>query len=189
MNGTIYGFSANRIDGQPARLAEFAGKVLLIVNVASECGLTPQYDGLEKLYEAQRGRGLEVLGFPTNDFGAQEPGSNAEISSFCSTNFGVQFPMFEKISVKAEAAHPLYRELMAAQPEARSNPESDFRAKLAAYGVNPAHPSDVLWNFEKFLVGRDGRVVARFAPDVTASDPLLVDAIEAELAKSVTANP
>jgi glutathione peroxidase len=186
MNDSIYDFSANRIDGTPARLGDYAGKVLLIVNVASECGLTPQYEGLERLYEDQRGRGLEILGFPTNDFGAQEPGTNAEIASFCSTNFGVQFPMFEKISVKADATHPLYRGLMSAQPNARQNPDSDFRERLIKFGVQFGAPSDIMWNFEKFLVGRDGRVVARFAPDVSANDPLLVSAIEAELAKPAT---
>jgi glutathione peroxidase len=183
MTQMLYDIPATRIDGTPARLGDYAGKVLLIVNVASACGLTPQYEGLEKLYEAQRARGLEILGFPTNDFGAQEPGSNAEIASFCSTNFGVEFPMFEKISVKAETRHPLYRSLIAAQPIARQKPGSDFRAKLAGHGVTPERPDDVLWNFEKFLVGRKGQVVARFAPDVAPGDPLLTDAIEAELAK------
>ena len=183
MSDTIYGISATRIDGTPARLDDYAGKVLLIVNVASECGLTPQYAGLERLYETQRDRGLEILGFPSNDFGAQEPGSNDEIATFCSTNFGVQFPLFEKIAVKGEATHPLYRSLIAAQPQAQSTTGSNFRDTLAGHGITPERETDVLWNFEKFLVSRDGHVVARFAPDVAADDALLLAGIEAELAK------
>jgi glutathione peroxidase len=183
MTETLYAIPTKRIDGTPANLGEYAGKVLLVVNVASACGLTPQYEGLVNLYRAQRERGLEILGFPTNDFGAQEPGSNEEIQTFCSTTFGVDFPMFEKISVSGETRHPLYRSLIAAQPAAREMPGSDFRSKLAAYGVKQAHPDDILWNFEKFLIGRDGSVVARFAPDMAPDDPQILAAIETELAK------
>jgi glutathione peroxidase len=170
-----------RIDGSPGSLGDFAGQVLLIVNVASKCGLTPQYDALEKTYERFRDRGFSVLGFPANDFGAQEPGTEAEIAEFCTTKFSVQFPMFAKIAVKGSAQHPLYRTLVAAQPAAIQKPGSDFRAKLAGYGIKPDRETDVLWNFEKFLVSRDGAVVGRFAPDVTPDDPLLVQAIEKEL--------
>jgi glutathione peroxidase len=170
-----------RIDGTPASLGDFAGRVLLVVNVASKCGLTPQYDGLEALYRRYRDRGLEVLGFPANDFGAQEPGSNEEIADFCRTNFSVDFPMFEKIAVTGPDRHPLYDALVAAQPAATSAPGSDFKAKLAGYGIKPKSDTDVLWNFEKFLVGRDGRVVARFAPDTAPDAPILVEAIEAAL--------
>jgi glutathione peroxidase len=180
---SVYDVPVERIDGAPAALREFAGQVLLIVNVASKCGLTPQYTGLESLYEAQRDRGLVLLGFPANDFGAQEPGANDEIAQFCSTTYNVHFPMFAKISVKGAGQHPLYRELIAAQPAAIEKPGSDFRAQLAGYGVTPDHPSDVLWNFEKFLIARDGRVVGRFAPDVAPDDPLLLAAIERELAQ------
>jgi glutathione peroxidase len=180
---TIYEIPVKRIDGTPTALREFAGKVLLVVNVASKCGLTPQYAGLESLYEAQRERGLVLLGFPANDFGAQEPGANEEIATFCSTTYDVQFPMFSKISVKGSERHPLYRELIAAQPTAIEKPGSDFREKLAGYGIKQDHPTDVLWNFEKFLIGRDGSVVARFAPDVAPDDPLLLAAIDRELAK------
>jgi len=181
--GTVYEIPVRKIDGTPAALREFAGQVLLIVNVASKCGLTPQYEGLEKLYAARHARGLQILGFPANNFGAQEPGSNAEIAEFCSRSYGVTFPMFEKISVGGADRHPLYRELIAAQPAATEKPGSDFKAKLAGYGIKPNDPADVLWNFEKFLIGRNGRVAARFAPDVGPDDPLLLAAIDDELAQ------
>jgi glutathione peroxidase len=181
---SILDIPINRIDGTPAALREFAGSVLLVVNVASKCGLTPQYEGLEKLYEAQRAKGLVILGFPANNFRTQEPGTNAEIAEFCSLTYGVKFPMFEKISVVGADSHPLYRELIAAQPAATAKPGSDFSARLAGHGITPNVPPDILWNFEKFLIGRNGAVVARFAPDVTADDPLLLAAIEAELARS-----
>ena len=177
----LYDIPVERIDGTPAALREYAGQVLLIVNVASKCGLTPQYAGLESLYAAQRDRGLVLLGFPANDFGAQEPGANAEIATCCSTTYGVDFPMFSKISVKGAGQHPLYRALVDAQPAATEKPGSDFRAKLAGYGITQDEPTDVLWNFEKFLIGRDGSVVARFAPDVSPDDPLLLAALEREL--------
>ncbi|HYQ02934.1 MAG TPA: glutathione peroxidase [Polyangiaceae bacterium] len=173
-----------RIDGSPATLRDFSGSVLLIVNVASKCGLTPQYEGLEALYSKYRAQGLVVLGFPANDFGAQEPGTNQEIAEFCQTRFAVDFPMFEKISVKGEAQHPLYRELIASQPQARAKAGGELHEKLAAHGLAPQAPSDVMWNFEKFLIDRHGEAVARFAPDVTPDTPALVQAVEAELAKS-----
>ena len=173
-----------QIDGSPTTLGQFAGSVLLIVNVASQCGLTPQYEGLETLYKKYRAKGLVVLGFPANDFGAQEPGSNQEIVEFCQTRFAVDFPLFEKISVKGPAQHPLYRELIAQKPQARSNAGGTLGAKLAEHGLSPKQPSDVMWNFEKFLIDRQGRVVDRFAPDVTPEQPDLVSAIENELAKS-----
>lgn len=170
-----------RIDGNPDSLASHSGKVLLIVNVASKCGLTPQYTGLEALYESKRDQGLEVLGFPANNFKGQEPGSDEEIQSFCSTEYNVQFPLYSKISVLGEDQHPLYAELTAAQPQAIG--EGPFRERLKGFGIQPADPKDVLWNFEKFLINRQGEVVARFSPDVTADDPRLLEAIEAELAR------
>jgi glutathione peroxidase len=169
------------IDGKPSSLKDFAGQVLLVVNVASKCGLTPQYDALEPLYEKYRAQGFAVLGFPANDFGAQEPGTDAEIGQFCRTSYGVKFPMFSKIAVTGAEQHPLYRSLVAAQPTAMQKAGSDFRGKLAGYGIKPKNEIDVLWNFEKFLVGRSGEPVARFAPDVTPDDPMVVNAIEAEL--------
>lgn len=169
------------IDGRESSLGEYAGKVRLVVNVASKCGLTPQYEALEKLYESYRDRGFEVLGFPANDFGAQEPGTEEEIREFCDTNYGVRFPMFSKIAVTGEDQHPLYRNLTEAQPVAKSNSTENFRQRLTDYGMTPTPEPGVLWNFEKFLVGRDGQVKDRFAPNVTPDDPLVVEAIEREL--------
>ena len=180
MTTALQDIPVNRIDGSPASLGAYAGKVVLVVNVASKCGLTPQYEGLEKLYEDKRGQGLEVLGFPANDFGAQEPGTDAEISEFCALTYDVKFPLFSKISVLGADRHPLYTGLVAAQPTAIG--DGPFRERLKDYGIAPANPADVLWNFEKFLVGRDGKVIARFAPDIAADDPRLVNAIEDALA-------
>ncbi len=173
----------NRIDGTPAKLADWKGQVLLVVNVASKCGLTPQYEALEKLYEGRKTRGFAVLGFPANNFGAQEPGTESEIQQFCTTNYGVQFPMFSKISVKGADQHPLYGALIAEKPNAVSRPGSDFRKKLEGYGIRMEKETDVMWNFEKFVIGRDGRVAGRFTPDTTPDDPLLTACIDAELAK------
>jgi glutathione peroxidase len=168
------------IGGADASLGDYAGKVLLVVNVASKCGLTPQYEGLEALYGKYHDQGLVVLGFPANDFGAQEPGSNAEIESFCTTNFGVDFPMFEKLVVTGPDKHPLYRALTEAAPNATN--DGAFRDRLKGYGMTPNPAPELLWNFEKFLVGRDGAVVARFSPDTAPDDPALVAAIERALA-------
>jgi glutathione peroxidase len=179
--GTIYDIPVKRIDGEPASLGDYRGSVLLVVNVASKCGLTPQYAGLEKLYEQKHAQGLEVLGFPANNFKQQEPGSDAEIQQFCSLTYDVKFPMFSKISVKGDDQHPLYAALTQAQPAATG--EGPFRERLKGYGIDGGDPVDVLWNFEKFLVNRQGEVVARFSPDVAADDPRVVQAIDAELAK------
>ncbi|MBA3055738.1 MAG: glutathione peroxidase [Sphingomonadales bacterium] len=170
-----------RIDGKPDTLADHAGKVLLVVNVASKCGLTPQYEGLEKLYKQYAAQGFEVLGFPANDFGAQEPGSHEEITEFCSLNYGVSFPLYAKADVTGPDKQPLYVALTAAVP-AKQGPAEEFRERLRGYGMTPTEDPEVLWNFEKFLVGRDGKVVARFAPATTPEDPELVGAIEAALA-------
>lgn len=178
----LYDIPLNRIDGTPGSLADYQGKVLLIVNVASKCGLTPQYQGLETLYQAKREQGLEVLGFPANDFKGQEPGTEEEIRDFCSTTYDVHFPLFSKISVLGEDKHPLYAQLTSQQPEATG--DGPFRERLKGFGVNPENPAEVLWNFEKFVINRSGEVIARFAPDITADDPRLVSVIEAELARS-----
>ena len=170
------------IKGADASLADYAGKVVLAVNVASKCGLTPQYEGLEKLYGQYKDKGLVVAGFPANDFGAQEPGTNEEIATFCTTNFGVDFPMFEKIVVTGPDKHPLYAALTSGQPKAHGNGDA-FRERLKGYGMTPTEEPEILWNFEKFLIAKDGTVAARFAPDTTPDDPALVSAIEAELAK------
>ena len=182
MSEAIYQIPLRRIDGAETNLGAYRGKVVLIVNVASACGLTPQYAGLESLYEEKQKDGLVVAGFPANEFGAQEPGSNAEIAQFCTTKFGVKFPMFEKIVVKGEGQHPLYRALIGAQPHAQEKAGSGFRAKLLTYGIKQENETDILWNFEKFLLNRKGDVVARFAPDVTPDDPLIRTAVEKELA-------
>lgn len=169
------------IKGEDSSLADYAGKVLLVVNVASKCGLTPQYEGLEKLYEKYHVEGFAVLGFPANDFGAQEPGTEEEIQSFCTTNFGVAFPMFSKITVVGEDKHPLYRELTSAFPIAKTFNEESMGDRLRKYGREPNPAPEVVWNFEKFLIGRDGEVVGRFTSDTTPDQPELVAAIEKEL--------
>lgn len=168
------------IDGRPAALADYAGKVVLVVNVASQCGLTPQYEGLQQLHRTYADRGLVVAGFPANDFGAQEPGSNAEIAEFCTTNYAVEFPMFAKISVVGDDQHPLYAALTTAVPTATGDKEA-FRQRLRGFDRTPTEDPDVLWNFEKFLVGRDGGVIGRFAPAIAPDDELLVAAIETAL--------
>ncbi len=182
MSTSLYDIPVKQINGQPGSLNAYRGKVLLVVNVASKCGLTPQYEGLEKLYEDKRAKGLEVLGFPANNFKGQEPGTEAEIADFCSTNYNVQFPLFSKISVVGDDQHPLYAALTQAQPLATG--DGPFRERLKGYGIETGSQADVLWNFEKFLVGRDGQVVGRFAPDTPADDPALNAAIDAELAKA-----
>jgi glutathione peroxidase len=181
MTNALYEIPLKQIDGTPSNLGSYKGKVLLVVNVASKCGLTPQYTELEKLYQSKQGKGLEVLGFPANNFKGQEPGTEAEIKDFCSTNYDVHFPLFSKISVLGSDQHPLYSTLVAAQPAATG--EGPMRERLKGYGADPQNKTDVLWNFEKFLVSRDGKVVGRFSPDVTPDDPRLVAAIDAELAK------
>lgn len=154
--GRLYEFSLPDIDGHPKALADYKGRVLLLVNVASQCGFTPQYTPLEALYEKYRERGLAVMGFPANNFGAQEPGTDAEIKAFCSTKYQVSFPLFAKISVKGEDIHPLYRYL------------------TTEAGVD----GDVKWNFAKFLVDRTGQVAARFEPKTAPSAPEVKQAVE-----------
>ena len=160
----VYQFTVRRIDGTEESLAAYRGKVLLIVNVASRCGNTPQYAGLEALYKEHAGEGLVVLGFPANDFGHQEPGENAEIKTFCESRFGVTFPMFAKIHVKGPEIAPLYAYLT----------DKDSQGEFSG---------EVQWNFAKFLVGRDGKVVARFSPKTKPEDPALQKAVADALAK------
>jgi glutathione peroxidase len=180
---TVRGIPVSTNTGEETTLDEHDGKVLLIVNVASQCGLTPQYEGLEALYESTRGEGFEVLAFPANDFGGQEPGTDAEIAEFCSTNYSVQFPLYSKITVSGDDKHPLYETLTTAIPAGEGGDYEAFRENLRGFDMTPTEDPDVLWNFEKFLVARDGTVVRRFAPTVTPDDPALVEAIQAELAK------
>ena len=181
MSNSVYDISVNTIQGEATTLNQYQGKVLLIVNTASKCGLTPQYEGLEKLYQDKKEQGLEILGFPANNFLAQEPGSDEEIQEFCSLNYQVAFPLFSKISVAGEDKHPLYQTLTQAIPERMG--EGPWWKDLVDYGLTPNEPPEVLWNFEKFLINKKGEVVARFAPDITADDARIVDAVNAELAK------
>jgi glutathione peroxidase len=174
----------NRIDGAPATLAEHQGKVLLIVNVASKCGFTPQYAGLEALYESLGDRGLVICGFPANDFASQEPGSNDDIRAFCVAAFGIKFPLYAKIAVTGEQRHPLYSALIESAPETTGN-TAELRKHLVEFGILPTNPPEILWNFEKFLVGRDGKVVTRFASDVAPDDPWLREAIEEEIGREL----
>ena len=181
---SLFDVPLKRINGEDTTLEQFRGKVLLVVNVASKCGLTPQYEGLERLYKTYKHCGFEILGFPANDFAGQEPGSNQEIAKFCTSTFGTSFPMFEKISVTGEETHELYKFLTAAQPVAQVA-DSGFRAGLDGYlsanGAKTNPLPGILWNFEKFLVDRHGRVVARFAPDMLPEDPRVVRALESAL--------
>jgi glutathione peroxidase len=170
------------ITGAQSSLGDYAGKVLLVVNVASQCGLTPQYEGLMALYRKYRDQGFAVLGFPANDFGAQEPGTEKEIASFCATKFGVDFPMFAKVVATGPDKHPLYDCLIAACPTASGDAEA-MREAMRSRGRVPTEEPEVLWNFEKFLVSRDGKVVGRFVPATRPDAPELAAAIEAELGK------
>lgn len=170
-----------RMDGSAGKLADYSGDVVLVVNVASKCGLTPQYEALQALHQGKQGEGFTVLAFPANNFGGQEPGTDAEIADFCSTQYSVTFPVVSKVSVVGDDQHPLYAELTRRVPTAGA--KEQFREALRGHGMTPTEDPDVLWNFEKFLIARDGSVVARFAPTVTPDDPGLVSAIDEELGK------
>ena len=159
--GAIYDIPLKDIQGKPVTLQEHKGEVLLLVNVASKCGLTPQYKALEAVHRKYKGQGLRVLGFPCNDFGGQEPGSNTEIQSFCSTEYGVTFPLYDKLHVKGSGQHPLYAHLT---------------------GSSSPYPGDVKWNFGKFLIGRDGKILKRFEPGAAPDSAEVTAAIEAALA-------
>lgn len=160
----VLDFKMKSLTGKPVDLSKYQGKVVLMVNVASQCGLTPQYEALEAVHEKYSDKGLAVLGFPSNDFGAQEPGTNEEIAQFCQENYGVKFDMFSKIAVKGEEQDPLYKHLTSEE-------------------TNPGKAGPISWNFEKFLIGRDGKVVERFEPKVAPDSPEVVAAIEKELEK------
>ena len=180
---TLQDVPLSTIDGKEASLGDYAGQVLLVVNVASKCGLTPQYEALEKLYEDRHDAGFEVLGFPANNFGAQEPGTNEEIAEFCSLTYDVKFPMFAKVSVVGDDQHPLYRELTSSIPSAEGADAATFRETLRGHGMTPTEDPDILWNFEKFLIAKDGTVARRFAPTVAPDDPVIVAAIDDALAR------
>jgi glutathione peroxidase len=159
---SVYEFTMNSIDGQPMPLAKFEGKVMLIVNVASKCGFTPQYEGLEAVYEKYKDQGLVIVGFPANNFMAQEPGTNEEIKTFCSTKYNVKFPLYSKISVKGDDKAPLYQ-------------------FLTDTSANPKTGGEIKWNFTKFLVDRNGKVIARFESPVKPDSPEVTAAIEKAL--------
>jgi glutathione peroxidase len=159
---SIYEPSLHSLQGDPASLGDYRGQTLLVVNVASKCGLTPQYEGLERLQKTYGDKGFSVIGFPCNQFGEQEPGSSEEIATFCSATYGVTFPMFEKVEVNGAGRHPVYEELVAV-------PDADGEA------------GDIQWNFEKFLVSPNGEIVRRFRPMVDPEAPEVIDAIEATL--------
>ena len=157
-------YTMNSLAGKPVELSKYQGKVVLVVNVASECGLTPQYAGLQQLHEQYAGKGLAVLGFPANEFGAQEPGTNAQIATFCKQNYGVTFDMFAKIDVNGENACPLYKHLTSLETQ-------------------PKGAGKIGWNFEKFLLDRQGHVIGRFDPQTSPRDPEIVKAVEGALAR------
>lgn len=182
MANEIYEIPVKTIDGEETNLEKYKGDVLLVVNVASKCGLTPQYEGLQKLYSEYKDKGFEVLGFPANNYLGQEPGTEEEIKEFCSTNYNVGFPMFSKLSTKGDDQHPLYKYLTETKPDTDVN-DGAFEEKLKGFGSVRSAPNEVLWNFEKFLVGKDGEIAARFAPDVKPDDERLTEKIEEELAK------
>lgn len=178
----VHNFNVKKINGQDASLKDYQGKVMLVVNVASKCGLTPQYEGLEKIYKTYHEKGLVVLGFPANEFLAQEPGSNEEIQQFCTMNYGVDFPMFEKIVVKGEGQHPLYHYLTTTRPVTTMKEGGSLIARLKDKGLLSGKENDIKWNFEKFLVNKKGEVVDRFSPELDPMDPVIVKAVERELA-------
>jgi glutathione peroxidase len=161
---SIYDFKMIDIDGKDVSLDQYKGQVVMIVNVASKCGFTPQYEGLQKIYSRYKDRGFVILGFPANNFREQEPGTNAEIKNFCTVNYGVEFPMFSKISVLGDDMHPLYRFLTGKE-------------------TNPEFSGDIRWNFDKFLFSKEGKVVARFHPKVKPDSDKIIQTIETELKK------
>ena len=159
---TVYDFTMKDTGGKDVKLEQFRGKVVMLVNVASKCGYTPQYDGLQKIYEQYKDQGFVILGFPANNFGAQEPGTNEEIVEFCRINYGVKFPIFSKISVKGDDKHPLYK-------------------YLTEPATNPDFSGEIKWNFNKFLIGRDGKIIARFESADKPEDAKVTGAIEGAL--------
>jgi glutathione peroxidase len=159
---SVLDFTLNDIDGKSVKLSEYKGKVILVVNVASRCGYTTQYEALQKIYDKYRGKGFTILGFPANNFMGQEPGSDAEVKQFCTSKYGVNFPMFSKISVKGDDKHPLY-------------------GFLTGKETNPAFPGEIGWNFEKFLVGRDGKMIGRYPSKTKPDSAELAGAIEKAL--------
>lgn len=170
-------------NGKTVTLSDFGEKVVMVVNVASKCGLTPQYEGLEKIYKKYQDKGFVVIGFPANEFGAQEPGTNEEIKDFCQTNYGVKFPLAKKVVVKGEGQHPLFELLTQEKPIAKMKPGGTLEVKLRERGLLGGKVGDIMWNFEKFLLDKKGEVLERFAPDIAPEDDEVVNAIENALTK------
>ncbi len=187
MSANVFDIPVHRISGEPTTLAPYRGNVLLIVNVASKCAASRRSTTPSKSFTPASSPPASRSSFPANDFGAQEPGTNEEIHAFCTSTFGVEFPMFAKIAVTGPETHPLYEALIAAQPEATSPDRPGFRANLNGFlaksGATTNPEPGILWNFEKFIIGRDGSIAARISPEVTPDDPIVVDIIEAALSK------
>ena len=170
-------------DGKATSLSDFGDKVIMVVNVASKCGLTPQYTGLESIYEKYQDKGFMVIGFPANEFAEQEPGTNEEIQKFCTMNFGIKFPIAEKVVVKGEGQHPLFELLTEEKPLATMKVGGTLEGYLREHGLYNGKAGEIMWNFEKFLIDKKGNVIERFAPDIEPGDSVVTEAIEAALKK------
>lgn len=181
MSGPLNKIEFTLNNGQKKTLEDYQGKAVLIVNVASKCGLTPQYKNLELVYEKYQDKGLVVLGFPANEFLGQEPGTNEEIQAFCTGTFGIKFPIAQKIVVKGEGIHPLYKELISQWPSRTMNADASFKERLESHGLITGNPNDIMWNFEKFLISKKGEIIGRFAPDIEANSSIIEGAISKEL--------
>lgn len=179
---TVFDFTVKTNKGEDVSLSQFEGKVLLIINTASKCGFTPQYDALEKLYKEHKDAGFEILAFPSNDFSEQEPGTDDEIKEFCTVKYNVTFPLFKKIPVVGENANDLYKYLIAAEPET-SGDSDGLRKLLKSHNIQPNDAPQILWNFEKFIINKKGEIVGRFSSNVNPDDKDFVNLIETELSK------
>jgi glutathione peroxidase len=168
-------------NGKSTTLSDFGDKVIMVVNVASECGLTHQYEGLEKIYEKYKDQGFLIVGFPSNEFGAQEPGTNEDIHKFCQTNYGIKFPLAKKIVVKGEGQHVLYEILTKEKAVSTKKPGGTLEANLSKHGLLGGKTGDIMWNFEKFLIDKNGNIIERFAPDIAPEDTMVINAIELAL--------
>lgn len=178
MNSKISQIEFDLANGKPTTLSAFEARAIMVVNVASKCGLTPQYEGLEKIYEKYKEKGFVVVGFPANEFAGQEPGTNEEIQAFCQTSYGVKFPVAAKLVVKGEGQHPLFTLLTEEKPVATMKVGGTLEGKLREHGLLNGKAGDIMWNFEKFLLDKKGNVIERFAPDITPEDPAILHAIE-----------
>ncbi len=173
--------SFENAQGETKTLKDYEANLYLIVNVASKCGLTPQYEALEKVYREFKGQGLSVLAFPANEFLAQEPGTDEEIQSFCQTQYDVTFPVLKKVVVKGSNQHPLFTNLTESKPEAKNDPASKFLDMLKEKGLLSGEAHDIKWNFEKFLVSKDGKIINRYSPDIKPDHDFIVNDIKSNL--------